>query len=86
MICHNKQTNKQTKNKKRGKISYSGPLSENKRKRKERQVLKKLSNMRVMVIPVVIGAFGTVPKGLERGLEELELGERIETIQIRTLL
>ena len=36
--------------------------------------LKKLSNMWVTVIKTIIGAFGTVPKGLERGLGELEMG------------
>ena len=29
--------------------------------------------MRVTVMPIVIGTLGTVPKGLERGLEELEI-------------
>ena len=32
---------------------------------------RKLWNMWVTMIPIIIGAFGTVPKGLERGLEEL---------------
>ena len=31
--------------------------------------LKKLWNMKVKVIPIVVGALGTVPKGLEKGLE-----------------
>ena len=48
--------------------------------------LKKLWNMRVTVIPLVIGALGTVPKGLERGLVELEIRERIETIETTALL
>ena len=33
------------------------------------------------VMLIVIVALGTVPKGLERGLEELEIGSQIETIQ-----
>ena len=37
--------------------------------------------MKVTVIPVVISALGTVFKGLEKRLEELEIGGRIETIQ-----
>ena len=50
------------------------------------RVLKTLWNMRVMMmIPIVIGVLGTVPKGLERGLEQLEIRGRIETIQTRTL-
>ena len=32
--------------------------------------LKMLWSMRVTVIPIVIGAFGMVPKGLERGLKK----------------
>ena len=48
--------------------------------------LKKLWNMKVMIGPTVIGAFGTVTKGLLKGLEDLEVGGRVETIQITTLL
>ena len=33
--------------------------------------LKKLWNMQVTIIPIVIGVFGTVTKGLLKGLEEL---------------
>ena len=33
--------------------------------------LKKLCNMKVTIIPIVIGAFGTVPKGLLKGTGEL---------------
>ena len=32
--------------------------------------------MKETVIPIVIGALGTIPKGLVRGLEELEIGVR----------
>ena len=35
--------------------------------------LKKLWNMKVTVIPIVIGALGTIPKGLVKRLEELEI-------------
>ena len=35
--------------------------------------LKKLQNM-VTIIPIVIGAFGIVTKGLSKGLEDLEVG------------
>ena len=48
--------------------------------------LKKLWNMQVTIIPIVIGDFGTVTKGLLKGLEELEVGGRVETIQITALL
>ena len=48
--------------------------------------LKKLWNMKVTIIPIVIGAFGTVTKGLLKGLEDLEVGGREETIQTIALL
>ena len=41
--------------------------------------------MQVTIIPIVIGAFGTVTKGLLKGLEDLEVGERMETIQTTAL-
>ena len=43
--------------------------------------MKKLWNMQVTIIPIVIGAFGTVTKGLLKGLEDLEVGGRVDTIQ-----
>ena len=48
--------------------------------------LKKLWNMQVTIIPIVIGAFGTVTKGLLKGLEDLGVGGRVETIQTTALL
>ena len=42
--------------------------------------------MKVMIIPIVIGAFGTLTKGLLKGLEDLDVGERVETIQTTALL
>ena len=39
--------------------------------------LKKLWNMQVTIIPIVIGAFGTVTKGLLKGLEDLEVNDSI---------
>ena len=38
------------------------------------------------IISIVIGAFGTVTKGLLKGLEDLEVGGRAETIQTTALL
>ena len=46
----------------------------------------KLWNIKVTVIPILIGALGTVTKGLVKGLENLEIRERVETIQITALL
>ena len=48
--------------------------------------LKKLCNIKVAIIPVVIGAFGTVTKGLLKGLEDLKFGGWVETIQTTALL
>ena len=48
--------------------------------------LKKLWNIKVTIIPIVIGAFGTVTKGLLKGREDLEVGGRVETIQTTVLL
>ena len=48
--------------------------------------LKKLWNMKVMVIPIEISVVGTVTKGLIQGLEELEVRGRVETIQTIALL
>ena len=48
--------------------------------------LKKLWNMQVTIIPIVIGAFGRVTKGLLKGLEDLEVGGRVDTTQTTALL
>ena len=48
--------------------------------------LKKLWNMHVTIIPIVIGVFGTVTKWLLKGVEDLKVGRRVETIQTTTLL
>ena len=42
--------------------------------------------MKVTIIPTVIGAFGTVVKGLLKEQEDLEIGGRVETIQMTVLL
>ena len=33
--------------------------------------------MKVTIVPIVIGALGTVTKGLLKGLEDLEIGGRV---------
>ena len=43
--------------------------------------LKKPWNIKVTIIPIVIGAFGTVTNGLLKGREDFEVGGRVETIQ-----
>ena len=42
--------------------------------------------MKMAIIPIVIGAFGTVTKGLLKELKDLKVGGRVETIQTTTLL
>ena len=48
--------------------------------------LKKLWNIKVTIVPIVIGAFGTVTKGLLNELEDLEVEGRVETIETTALL
>ena len=48
--------------------------------------LKKLWNMKLTIVPIVIGALGTITKRLLKGLEDLEVGRRVETIQTTALL
>ena len=43
-------------------------------------------NMPVMVIPIVAGALGMIPKELESELGQLEIEGKIETIQTTALL
>ena len=48
--------------------------------------LNELWSMKVTVIPVIIGALGTIPKDLVRGMEELEIRGRTETFQTAAFL
>ena len=48
--------------------------------------LKKLWNMKVTIIPIVIRTLGTVTKGLVHGREDLEITGRVWTIQTTALL
>ena len=48
--------------------------------------LKKLWDMKMSIVPIVIGAFGTVTEGLLKDLEDLDVGGRVETIQTTVLL
>ena len=42
--------------------------------------------MKMTVIPIITGALRTIPKGLVRGMEVLEIRGRAETIQNTALL
>ena len=48
--------------------------------------LKKLWNIKVTMVPIIIGALGTVTKGLIKGLHEPERRGWIETIPTTALL
>ena len=51
-----------------------------------RELKKKLWNMKVTMIPIIIGALGTVTIGMVERLDDLEIRERVETIQTTALL
>ena len=63
-------------------------LKENIKKDKYLDLARKLKNwnMKVTFIPVVTCTHGTVTEGLIKGLEDLEIRGRVETIQTITLL
>ena len=48
--------------------------------------LKKILIMNVTVIPIVLGAVGTVTKGFVKGEEDMEIRGQMETIQTTGLL
>ena len=48
--------------------------------------LKKLWKMKTMVIPIVIGTFGTVPKDLKKRLENIGIETKIDEIQKSVIL
>ena len=53
---------------------------------KKDKYLKKLWNMKVMIIPIIISALDTFTKGLVQGLEDLEITGRMDTVQTTALL
>ena len=48
--------------------------------------LRKLWNRKVTIVPIVISALSTITKGQLKGLEDLEVSGRVETIQTTALL
>ena len=48
--------------------------------------VKKLQNIGVTVIPIVVGGLETISRSLEKGLNELEIRGRIEIILTTALL
>ena len=70
-------------------VDHRVKLKEREKKDKYRDLareLKKLWHMKVTLIPIVIGALGTVTKGLVQGLEDLEMKGPMKTIQTIALL
>ena len=43
-------------------------------------------NMKMTIIPIAIDVLGTETKGLLKGLENMEVGRRVEIIQTTALL
>ena len=48
--------------------------------------LKRLWNAKVTMIPIKVGGIGTIPKGLMKRLEKLEIRRKSETLEITVLL
>ena len=91
MLVNNKQKQKRTSRIVDFAVlaDYRIKLKENEKKDKYLNLareLKKLQKMKVTVIPIVIGALGTVTKGLLKGQEELEIRGQVGTIQTAALL
>ena len=84
IIINKKKKKKKEKKRKTCKIVDFAVLADHRIKLKECEKkdkyldldreLKKLWNMLVIIIPIVIGAFGTVTKGLLKRLKDLEVG------------
>ena len=51
-----------------------------KKKKKKKKIYRKLWNMKVTVIPIVIGALGRVTREWVQGLGDFEIRGRVENI------
>ena len=68
---------------------YIYKLEESKKRDEYQDLVTELKDpyvMKMMMIPTVIGALSTVTKGLVKGLEDLKVRGRVETIQTTALL
>ena len=64
-------------------------ISQNKRKRKDKQILgsrQRLKKLLNLVTAIVVGELGIPPKGIQKRLEELEISGRTRTIYTIALL
>ena len=69
-------------------VDHRVKIKESKKRNKYQDLareLKKLWNMKVTGITIMVGAFGIIPIGLVKGLEDLGIRE-VTTIQTTTLL
>ena len=76
--CHSSSSEKPSAN---TDVNNSKGVNNNNNNLELTRELKKLWNMKVTIVPIVIGALATITKGLLKGLEDLEVGWRVETIQ-----
>ena len=81
------------KKKRRKNVDFAIPadhgikLQEGKKKDKSLDLTREWKKtMQVTIIPLAIGAFGTVTKGLLKGLEDFDVSDRVGTIQTTALL
>ena len=85
---YNNQQNKKNRQNRAVPADHRVKLKQNEMKDKYIDLareLKKLWNIKVTFILIIIGALGTVTKGL-KGLEDLKIRGRVETIETITLL
>ena len=67
-------------------VNFTVPADQNDKYLDLAWELKKVWNMKVTIISIVTVDFGKVTEGLLKGMEDLEVGGRVETIQITALL
>ena len=61
-------------------------LKESEKRDKYLDLVRELKNVKATFIPIVIGALGTVTKGLIKGLEDLEIRGRVDILKTTALL
>ena len=65
-----------------GRVEHRVKIKENENRDKYLGLVRELkSKVKVMVIIIVIGALGTIPKGLVKWIEDVEIWGQVETIQ-----
>ena len=67
-------------------VDFAVPADHKVKIKESEKKMGMLWNMKMIVIPLVIGALRTVPKCLVRGIEEIEIRGRIEIISTTTSL